>query len=189
LTGNIATAEEYESFYGFSVNLPSHWLVVTRSELQQNPDLFNLEKADVGNIDPNLLKQVIGKIQNGDFELYLNRKTSDPRFADNINIIKQLGRLPKEGTELNNQCAQLNGQLSKYFGRQINLYGCAIQTIDGKKALITEFDGAVEGTRSIQYQFQKSQSVLVVITATCKNDTADTIRREFGEMMKTIKFR
>ena len=63
------------------------------------------------------------------------------------------------------QCTELNTLLSKYFGRPINLYQCEIKTINNMKALITEFDGVMGGTRSMQYQFQKSPSILIIITA------------------------
>ena len=188
-TANIASAKEYESFYGFSINVPEHWLVLTRSELKENSDLFDFENTDFGNIDKNLLKQVIDKIQSGNTELYLNQNTSDLTFSDNINIIKQVGKIPKGNKNLKKQCNELNTQLSKYFGRPINLYQCEIKTINNMKTLITEFDGAMSGTRSIQYQFQKSPSILIIITATSKNKTTDIIRQEFKEMINTIKFR
>ena len=55
--------------------------------------------------------------------------------------------------------------------------------------LFLEFDGMVEGTRSIQYQIQKSNSVQIIITATCKNTTLDTIRDEFEEIIYSIRLK
>jgi hypothetical protein len=188
-TTNIPSAKEYESFYGFSINVPEHWLVLTRSELKENSDLFDSERADFGTIDKNLLKQAIAKIQNGNTELYINQNTSDLTFSDNINIMKQAGEIPEDNKELKKQCNELNTQLSEYFGRPIKLYQCEMTAINNMKVFFAEFDGAISGTRSIQYQFQKSPSILILITATCKNETSDIIRQEFKEMIDTIKFR
>jgi hypothetical protein len=62
---NISFAKEYKSNYGFNINVPEHWLVLTQAELKENPDLFDFENTDFGNIDKNLLKQVINKIKTG----------------------------------------------------------------------------------------------------------------------------
>ena len=59
---NITFAKEYQSSYGFSIDVPEHWLVLTPDELKNNPDLFDFENADFGGIDKTLLKQVINKI-------------------------------------------------------------------------------------------------------------------------------
>lgn len=186
---NIAVAAEYDSFYGFRIDVPEHWIVLTRSELRENSDLFDFENADFGNIDKNLIKQVISKIQSGNIEIYLNQNTSDPSFTDNINIIKQAGKIPKAGKDLQKQCGELKTQLSRYFGRSIALYRCEITSVDNKSALVTEFDEAISGTTSMQYQFQHSPSILIIITATGKNETTDIIRKEFHQMVNTITFR
>jgi hypothetical protein len=55
---NSTFAKEYESNYGFNIDVPAHWLVLTQAELKENPDLFDFENTDFGNIDKNLLKQI-----------------------------------------------------------------------------------------------------------------------------------
>ena len=34
--------KEYQSSFGFTIDIPEHWLVLTRQELKENPDLFAL---------------------------------------------------------------------------------------------------------------------------------------------------
>lgn len=169
-------SKEYESNYGFNINVPEHWLVLTPTELKENPDLFDFENTDFGNIDKNLLKQIIYKIKTGNIEIYFNQNTSDLTFSNNINILKQIGKMPTEAADVKKQCTELGTQLSQYFGRKINLYQCKTTTINNKTFFMSEFDCAMSGTRSIQYQFQKSPSVFIIITSTSKDKTADTIR-------------
>lgn len=185
---NITFAKEYESNYGFNINVPEHWLVLTQAELKENPDLFDFGNTDFGNIDKNLLKQVINKIKTGNTEVFFNQNTSDLTFSDNINIIKQIGKMPTDVNDVKKQCNELHNLLSQYFGRKINLYQCKTTTINNKMFFLSEFDGAISGTRSIQYQFQKSPSILIIITSTSKNKTTDIIRKEFKAMINTIKF-
>ena len=60
-------------------------------------------------------------------------------------------------------------------------------SINNVKSLFLEYDGVVEGTRSIQYLIQKSASVQIMITATCKNSVLDIIREEFNRIVLSIK--
>ena len=65
---NLTFAKVYKSNYGFKINVPEHWLVLTQAELKENPDLFDFENTDFGKIDKNLLKQVINNIKTGNAE-------------------------------------------------------------------------------------------------------------------------
>ncbi len=182
-----AYGKEYKSSFGFTVEIPEHWLVLTREELKENPDLFDFDKKKFGDIDKNLLKNVESKIKSGQVEIYFNRNTSDGSFADNINIVKEIGRIPENDTQLSGICNAFPKQLSSYFGRDITLYQCKLVSINNVKSLFLEFDGAVEGTRSIQYQIQKSPSIIIIVTVTCKNRVLDTIEKEFKKIVFSIK--
>jgi len=179
--------KEYRSSFGFTIDIPGHWLVLTRQELKENPDLFDFDKKDFANVDKNLLKNITSEIKSGKVEVYFNQKTSDSSFADNINVAKQIGKMPENNTELREVCDLLPEQLSSYFGRGIKLYQCKLKSISGLESVFLEFDGVIEGTRTIQYQLQKSPSVQLIITATCKNSILNTIRNEFDKMILSIR--
>ncbi len=178
--------EEYRSSFGFTVDIPGHWLVLTSQELKENPDLFDFDKKEFGNVDKSHLKNVISQIKSGRVEVYLNQKTSDSNFTDNINVVKQIGKIP-ENTQLREACDLLPEQLSSHFGRRIECYQCKLKKINGLKSLFLEFDGIIEGTRAIQYQIQKSPSVQIQFTATCKNSVLNTIRKEFDKIISSIR--
>ena len=181
------SGKEYQSSFGFTIDIPGHWLVLTRQELKENPDLFDFDKKDFANVDKNLLKNITSEIKSGRVEVYFNQKTSDSSFADNINVAKQIGKIPENNTELREVCDLLPEQLSSYFGRGIKLYQCKLKSISGLESVFLEFDGVIERTRTIQYQLQKSPSVQIIITATCKNSVLNTIRKEFDKMILSIR--
>jgi len=179
--------KEYQSSFGFTVDIPEHWLVLTTKELKENPDLFDPSKKEFRNIDKNLLRVIDSKVKSGQVEYYFNQKTSDSSFADNINVTKQVGRIPENNTQLREVWNLAPKQLSSYFGREIRVYQCKLVEINNLKSLFLEYDGTIEGTRSIQYLIQKSPSVQIIITATCKNRILDTIRKEFNRIVLSIK--
>ena len=181
--------KEYQSSFGFTVDIPEHWLVLTRQELKDNPDLFDLDKMEFGKVDKNLLKNVISKIQSGGVEIYFNQETPNIHFNDNINVVKTIGKIPQNDNQLRKVCELLPEQLSSAFGRKIKVYQCKLKNVNRLDCLFLEFDGMVEGTRSIQYQIRKSISVQIIITATCKNTTLKTVRNEFENIVHSIKFK
>ncbi len=181
-----AFGKEYKSSFGFTIDIPTHWLVLTRQELKENPDLFDFDRKEFGSIDKNLLETIASAIKSGRVEFFFNQETSDSRFSDNINVVKQVGKTPENDTQLRKMCDSLPEQLTSYFGRKIECYQCKLKDINGLKFLFLEFEGVIEGTRSIQYQIQKSPGVQIIITATCRNSVLDTIREEFTRIIFSI---
>lgn len=182
-------AKEYRSSFGFTVDLPSHWLVLTKQEVKDNPDLFDFSREAFPNVNKNLLEQIRGQVESGRIEYYLNQRTSDLEFSDNINVTKILAKIPTNRQELSELCDFLPAELSRLYGRKINLYACEFRKVGGLHTLYADFDGVVEGTRSLVYQIQKSPSVAIGITATCGNTNLKTIRKEFDEIVSSIKMR
>ena len=179
--------KEYQSSFGFTVDIPEHWLVLTRQELKENPDLLDFNQKRFRNIDENLLKNVESKVKSGQIEFYFNQKTSDSSFSDNINVIKGVGKIAENNIQLREFCNSVPKQLSSYFGREIKVYQCKLVGINNLKSLFLEFNGPAKGTRSIQYHIQMSPNVQIIITATCKNSVLDTIRKEFNRIVLSIK--
>jgi hypothetical protein len=180
-------AKVYESSFGFTVDVPGHWLVMTAREFRENPDLINFDRSEFGNVNKDLIKNVADKIRSGQIEAYINKKTSDNSFADNINVLKQAGAIPENKTRLRETCNSLPGDLSAAFGKKVKLYECKLVSKNNLKTLFLDFDGVIQGTRSIQYQIQKSPSVMIIVTATCKNSSLDAIRKEFDRIVFSIK--
>ena len=184
-----ASADTYYSTLGFSIDIPSHWLIMSRQEVKDNPDLFNFEAKVFKKANKAMLEQVKKQVLSGDVEIYFNQNTSDSFLADNINVYKTVGRLPGNVAEMDKICKQLPNLLSKAYGRPVTVYECGFREVGGTNAYYVDFDGVVDGTRSIQYQVPKSSSVTIVLTATCKKQSLEIIRREFEDMMSSFELK
>ncbi len=181
-----ALAERYLSTFGFSVEIPSHWSVMTRNELKDNPDMLNFDNEIFANTDRELVRQMIEMVRSGRIEVYFNQRTSTERFADNINVYRQPGRIPANNAELSQACRALPVQLSRAFGRSLNLHACELRKVAGLRSLYLDFDGVVEGTRSVQYQVDKGNGEAIVFTLTSRGDTLSTNNREFDDIVGSV---
>ncbi len=181
------SAETYHSSFGFTINIPSHWLVVSKQEVKDNPDLFNFENEVFKNTDKAMLNQIKNMILSGKVEIYYDQNTTNSYFRDNINAFILAGRLPQTVSESKEKCRNIPGELSRAYGKNIKVYNCGSRKVSGLNTFYSEFDGVVGGTRSIQYQIQKSPSVVITITATCKNESLNIIKKEFEDMVSSIK--
>jgi len=181
------SAETYYSSFGFTINMPTHWLIVSKQELKDNPDLFDFENEFFKNTDKAMLNQIKNMVLSGKVEVYYNQNTSNIYFSDNINVYKQIGRLPETVSESKEACRSLPSEFSRAFGKHIKVYDCGLRKVSGLNAFYAEFDGVVDGTRSIQYQIQKSPSVIIMLTATCKNQSLRIIKKEYEDIVFSIK--
>jgi hypothetical protein len=185
---SLSSAETYKSSFGFSIEIPSDWLIMSKQEIISNPNLFNFESSEFKNFDKDLLNKMKNMVAAGQVEIYFNKETSNSLFSDNINVIETIENLPQTISKLHQYCTELPQGLSKYFGKTVNVYKCEFRKIAEIDCLYLVFDGAVDGTRSMQYQIQKSPSLDIIITATCKNETFEIINKEFDEIMGSLKF-
>ena len=179
-------AENYHSPFGFSIDIPSHWLILTKQELQNNPELFDFEREEYKDWNKDLLKLIKNMVASGQTEIYLNKKTSNFSFNDSICVIKAMERMPQTVSELDQFCEMTPKKLSKDYGKPIKIYECELRTVAGFNSLYIISDGLTDGTKDIQYQIQKSHSVLLVITAGAKDETFEIIKKEFEEMMSSL---
>jgi hypothetical protein len=181
------SAETYHSSFGFTANIPGHWLVVSKDEVKDNPDLFNFENEVFKNTDQRMLNQIKSMILSGKIEIYYNQNTADSYFRDNINVFILIDRLPQTVSESKERCSNIPNEFSQAYGKHIKVYNCGIRKVSGLNAFYVEFEGVVDGTRSIQYQIQKSPSVAIAMTATCKNKSLTIIKKEFDDIVSSIK--
>jgi len=159
---------------------------VTKEEIKDNPDLFDLQKVDLGNVNKDLLKLVIQKVEAGGIEFWFNTATSNFQFSDNINVYKTFGANPKNENNLPS-LSKLSSEYTKVYGKDTKCYKSELREINGLNTMYIDCDGVVEGTRSLQYVIQKSQGVQILITATCKNSVLDTIRDELNNIIKSLR--
>lgn len=183
-----AQADAYRSNFGFSMDLSADWLIMSQQQLQNGVSVLNSDNPRFIGMDSGVLRQVAEKVNNGEMEVYFHKGVGAGGFVNNVNVIRQSARIPADAAELKQTCDQLPSAFSQYFGHPISLYQCALVSVDGKSALLLEFDGALGGTRGIQYQIQKSGDTTLVVTGTFTNGTAEKERTVFAHMVTSMKF-
>jgi hypothetical protein len=87
------------------------------------------------------------------------------------------------------ECDYLPSGFSKMFGKPIKLYSCELRKISGLNAFYFEYDGIIENTRRIAYVIQFTQNVRIEFTLTCKNKIVNLMRKEFDDIIASIKTR
>ena len=185
---SLSSAATYKSPFGFSIDMPAHWLIMSKQELKDNPDLFNFESKVFKNYNKDMMSKIKDTITSGQTEIYFNKKTANVSFTDNINVIKTIERLPNTISDLNKYCVMFPKEIAKYYGITSKIYKCEFKKVAGLNCPYLIFDGVIDGTRSIQYQLQKSPNVAIIITATSKNETFEIIRKEFDEIIASLTF-
>jgi hypothetical protein len=186
---SLASGETYQSSFGFSINIPPHWLIMSGEEIKKNPDLFDFDQGGFKNADKNFVQQIKNQVATGKIEYYFNKKISDNYFLDNINVFKEIRRIPQNNSEMKKECDNLPSEFSKILGKPIKFYSCELRKISGLNAFYIEYDGLIENTRGIAYVIQFTQNVTITFTLTCKNKIVNVMRKEFDDIIASVKIK
>ncbi len=189
LSVTASYAQVFRSKFGFEIDVPrDKWVIVTADQLQTNQDMLNFGHEGFRNVDKKLPEEVINLVRSGRSEIFFRkRQIRSPAGVDNINVFKNMARIPQTPTEFDQVCKGLPIELSKLFGKTIKTYECETRKVGGRDALYAEFDGILEGTKSLQYQIQWTPNFVVAFTATCGDEQVPEMRREFDEIVNTLR--
>jgi hypothetical protein len=183
-----AHGSEFQSSFGFTANVPPDWVVLTKEALADSPTLVDMRPETVGNINPELLRNLKAKVESGSIEMLFDRTTSDATFADNINVMVRRGRIPGALDQVRQVCEAYPAKLAKFAGRDLNVLRCERRELDRTEAFYIEYEGVVAGTVTMQYQIPRPNNELLLVTATCKQASVEKIRPEFEEIVRSIRF-
>ena len=186
-----ATAEDYESGFGFGISVPNVWLVLTRSEVTNSAEVFLGDGgvSGLGSVPLAMRRAVYDRVQAGELEIFYRREDTPGSFIDNVNVLMQSADLPSTPDQLENICQILPTEFSRVFGRPIAMDVCEMRERIGRRSLYLEFDGAVPGTTTLQYQIQRSQRATLIMTATAATENLPRMMGEFEEMIASIRLR
>lgn len=184
-----ARAGEYESDFGFGISVPEVWLVLTRSEVADNADVFLGEgrSSGLGSVPPAVRRVVYDRVRAGELEIFYRRESAPGSFIDNVNILTQPTNLPSTVEQIDGVCEVLPGEFSRVFGRPVAMDVCEIRERVGRRALYLQFDGAIQGTTTLQYQLQRGHRLTLVLTATAATENLPRLMGEFEEMVASIR--
>jgi hypothetical protein len=183
-----ASAKQYQSSFGFTVDIPDNWLALTKLAIEENPALAGTTGTNTGGIDSKVLQDLKAKVENGTFEMFFDRTTSDATFADNINVRVGGGTIPMTPDAVKAKCTAYTQALAKVAKRTLAVATCESRTVGPAKTFYVEYEGIVAGTVTMQYQLARPDGKLVFVTATCKRTSLDKFRPDFEAIVKSIRF-
>lgn len=154
-----AKAGEYESEFGFDISVPNVWLVLTRSEVADDAENFlgSRGSSGLGSVPLAIRRMVFDRVQAGELEIFYRRDGMSGSFVDNVNVLMQPANLPSTPEQLARICQILPSEFSRVFGRPIAMDFCEIRERVNRRSLYLQFDGAIPGTTTLQYQIQRSR--------------------------------
>ncbi len=184
-----AGAADHESGFGFAISVPEVWLVLTRREVAANASLFLSEDglSGLASIPLAMRRGVYDRVQAGELEVFYRREAEAGEFVDNVNVLMQPVALPRAQDQLDQLCGILPGEFSRVFGRPIGMDACEMRVRAGRPALYLQFDGAIPGMTTLQYQIQRGRNATLVLTATSNRAHLPRLLGEFEEMVESIR--
>jgi hypothetical protein len=183
----VAQAYSHESAFGFKIDIPEGWTVVTAEELKKTVDLLGNSSDISPEADPQIMEEVKERIASGDVEFYLRKKGGTVAFVDNVNVSKGGGRVPKNAATAKSECDAAPAELGRFFGRAVMVYECGLREVAGHEAMYVDFEGMSKGLRSLSYRIQWTPDVILTFTATCRTESLDVVKKEFNEMLATLR--
>ena len=184
-------AGEYESGFGFGITVPDVWLVLTHGELAQNTASFLEEGAssELKSVPLAVRRVIHDRVLAGELEVFYRREGVPGSFVDNVNVLMQSADLPSTLEQLERLCQILPTEFSRVFGRPIAMDVCEMRERVRRRALYLQFDGAIQGTTTLQYQLQRGDKATLILTATVATENLPRMMGEFEEMLASIRLR
>ena len=184
-------AGEYESGFGFGISVPNVWLVLTRGEAADRAEMFlgDGESSRLGSVPLAMRRVVYDRIQAGELEIFYRRGGGPGSFIDNVNVLMQPADLPSTPEQLVRICQILPSEFSRVFGRPIAMDVCEFRERVSRRSLYLQFDGAIPGTTTLQYQIERNGSTTLILTATAATENLPRMMGEFEEMIASIRLR
>jgi hypothetical protein len=181
LTAAGARAAKHTSQFGFSIDLPSGWTVLSAKEIKSNPELFTAGFRQLGSVDPGFLRLLRERIEGGKLEMYFHQGDGAGTIA-NINATQGTGAVPATKADLDAYCDRYTKILGNMMHKTITFRACQQRQLPAGVATYVESAGIREGTRTVQYQIPKSSGAFLTLTGTFSdkvfpkmNDTFDRV--------------
>jgi hypothetical protein len=186
-----AVAAEYASSFGFHISVSDAWLVLSRPELAKNAELFLGDGGSRGleAVPLSMRRAIYDRVQAGELEIFYRRDGAAGLFIDNVNVLMQPADVPTNPEQLVEVCLLLPREFSRVFGRPIAMDSCEVRERMNRRTLYLQFEGAIRGTTTLQYQIQRGRGVTLVVTATAATENLPRMMGEFEEMIASIRLR
>ena len=180
-------AETYSSPLGFSVNLPPNWKVVNAQKMRSNPQLLNTafaeaQKESLQDADHDMMADLKTRVQQGEIEYFYNPGQAGSLIA----VMQRVGQIPETGRQLIQACDSLPNDMVRMFGKSLRVYACDLRPLGNRVALYIVTDGVAPGTKSMQYELQKTPDQILIFTANARDGNFHAVSSEFDQIMNHV---
>ncbi|HEY0663733.1 MAG TPA: hypothetical protein VGD18_03910 [Thiobacillaceae bacterium] len=156
LVASVASAQawatEYRSSFGFTFELSSDWLVLTRDEVAE---MYRDEtQASLGMIDVDqaTARAVLERVKRGEVEFYFDRKYSKPDLRNNISVQLTQGGGRYTTSEMDEICRLIPEELPRVFGGEVEIVSCGLQELHGIGFLAYEYFLPAKKVHVVQFE-------------------------------------
>jgi hypothetical protein len=183
-----ADAPVYRSERGFSIELPSRWLVVHRLDLggKENPiGTDNLRIRSLFTADVlNALKE---KAFVNDVELFVNLETSDEALIESINVQAARGSIAIEESDIAPACSETEKKLAGLYGHPVKMSACKVIKIRRLPSIYLEYGVEKPALSHAQYLIQLKPDHYIVMTLTCRPANLPRLREELDTIVASFR--
>jgi len=187
---SASLAKDIESHLGFTARINDKWICLSKEEVSKNAELFESNmKGLQSKASPEVMEKVKRQLESGNMVIVYCVPSSSPLFADNINITKSLGFVPKSSS---GDLEKLKKELSAAIGAALGKKDFSLEKLDllklgGKDAMRLEYPGVSKDTRVVQYMIQASQNFTLNVTFSCHVCVGKERLAEFEDFVKSMK--
>jgi hypothetical protein len=177
---------EFRSRLGFTLTLPPNWWPLAADIVSEKSEGAE-EHRELAELDPETLRVALGRIRSGEYE-YCFRQSFSDGFAENLTIRRRELRIVDDPEQFREQCKSVPESFGRAYGRPVTVSACELRTVAGRPASYLELEGAVEGTRVLQYQVRESSGTAIALTATLRENQLPETRSEFESIVRSADF-
>ena len=181
-------ADAYHSDMGYTITVPAGWTILSKENVRDKPEAIDAALRGAGKDQSfsGMPEEIFSKVK----ELLVGGKVDyfyspDPKFS--ISVYKGPGEIP--GSEFNQaeMCNSMADELSKQAERNVKVYDCQNKLVDGQRAFYMVSDDYWKDHKNIQYMFQKNNNELLLFTASSQTSNFDNMKKEFENVMASLK--
>ncbi|MCP5268041.1 MAG: hypothetical protein H6943_03265 [Zoogloeaceae bacterium] len=146
-----ATAAEYQSHFGYSIQMSDDWLVLTPNEVAKFSADTTPQSIGLSGVPQAELQATLEQVKSGQVEFYFDRKYSTRNWNNNISAQMKPAR-GESIKELAKQCPGLTSQIRAVYGPSTKVTKCGEKTTSGVAYLAYEYEIPSERITIIQHE-------------------------------------
>jgi hypothetical protein len=108
--------------------------------------------------------------------------------GDQMTIQARPGTMPENAADSQKLCEDVAGALARLASRPLAMHECRLLEVSALTALYIEHDAPVNGTRTIQFWFQREPGKILQFTMNCRNDGVAARRQELREIVASVRW-